>query len=86
MCEKTIPKPFSKTSKSIISHWIITVLYSFVFIVLQVEGNRKILDLSCRPLGFSWNKAFLKNKTIEPEESCKIRVAQTQLIAICFKI
>ena len=34
----------------------------FVFIVCQVEDYQNILKLSCRPLAFTSNKTFLKNK------------------------
>ena len=34
----------------------------FVLIVWQVEGHQNILKLSWRPLAFTSNKAFLKNK------------------------
>ena len=33
-----------------------------VFVMCQVEDYRKILKLSCRPLAFISNKAFLKIK------------------------
>ena len=33
-----------------------------VFIVCQIEGYRNILRLSCRPLAFTSQQAFLKNK------------------------
>ena len=34
----------------------------FVFIVCEVEDNRKWSKLNCRPLAFTSYKAFLKNK------------------------
>ena len=33
----------------------------FAFIVCQVEGYRDILQLSCRPLAFTYYKAFTKD-------------------------
>ena len=52
---EAIPRPFFKKSK------LSSFIY-FVFIVCQVEDYRKWLKLSCRSLGFTSNKAFLKNK------------------------
>ena len=46
--EKLFPDSFSKKSELIIS-----ILYSFVFIVCQFESYRNILKLSCRPLAFT---------------------------------
>ena len=34
----------------------------FVFIVCGVEGYQNITKLRCRPLAYSSNKAFLRNK------------------------
>ena len=57
----TICRPFSKRSKLSISLKQKSYLsYSLFFIVCQVEGYQSTLKLSCRPLGFTWNKAFLK--------------------------
>ena len=55
-----IPRPFSKKSKLSISlDQNFKALYSFVFIVSQVEDYRKWLELSCRPLAVtSYNKDF----------------------------
>ena len=57
---ETIPTPFSKISKFLISldQWSI----QFVFIECQLEGYGNILKLTCRPLAFTSYKASLKNK------------------------
>ena len=36
--------------------------YSLFLLYVKVEGSRKILKLRCRPLAFTSNNAFLKNK------------------------
>ena len=61
---ETFPRPFSKKRTNIehISGSIVQSFLQFVFIVCQVEGYRKILKLSRRPLAFTSYKAFLKNK------------------------
>ena len=60
---ETIHRPFSKKSKLSISLYRCSKVYIyFVFIVWQVEDYRKWLKLSCRPLSFTWYKAFLTNK------------------------
>ena len=59
---ETTARPFSKKSKlSISPDQYFNVLY-FVFIVCQVEDYRKRLKLSCRPLAFTSDRAFLKTK------------------------
>ena len=61
--EETILGTFSKKSKLTLSlDQYSKVLRSLFFIVSLVEGYRYILNLSCRPLGFTSYKAFLKNK------------------------
>ena len=60
--EKLFPDPFLK-NQNWAYLWINSLkLYSFVFIVCQVEGYRNILKLSRRPLAITSYKAFLKNK------------------------
>ena len=54
-----ISRPFSKKRK-LTYLWINGL--KFVFIVCQVECYQSILKLSCRPLAFTSNKAFIKNK------------------------
>ena len=51
--EKLFPDTFLK-DQNWASLWInSSVLYSFLFIVCQVEGHLKILKLSCGPLAFT---------------------------------
>ena len=57
---KTFPRPFSKKSK--LSIFLDQYLAYSDFIVCQVENYRDILNLSCRPLSFTSNKTFKKNK------------------------
>ena len=60
---ETIPRPFSKKSKlSIFLDQHSKVLYSAPLLYVHVEGYQNILKLGCRLLGFTWHKAFLKNK------------------------
>ena len=63
--EETIPRLFFKNSKLSIYldqySKVLRFIY-FVFIVCKVENNRKWLKLRCRPVAFTSNKAFLKNK------------------------
>ena len=62
-CGEIIPRYFSEKSKLSTSLGILSnVSYQFYIIVCQVEGYRKILKLSCRPLGSTSYRAFLKNK------------------------
>ena len=60
---EAIPRPFSRKQKLRISldQYSISFIYIFL-IVCQVEDYRKLLKLSCRPLAFTSNKAFLKKK------------------------
>ena len=55
-----LPRHFSKKSNLSIS--FDRYFIRFVFIVLQAEDYPNILKISCRPLAFTSNKAFLKNK------------------------
>ena len=55
----TILRPFSKKSKLSIGS-LVKCFIQFVLIVYQVEDYRNILKLTCRPLAFTSNKAFLK--------------------------
>ena len=58
---ETIPRPFSKKSKLRISGSI-----AYILIVYQVEGYRKILKLSCRPIDFtSYNTVFKGKRCLE---------------------
>ena len=60
---KTIPRAFFKKSKLSISlYQYCKVLNSLVLNSLVFEGYRKIVKSSCRPLAFTYYKAFLKNK------------------------
>ena len=57
-----LEKSYSKYGGEKIPRSIGLSFIQLVFIVWQVEGYRNILKLSCRPLAFTSNKAFLKNK------------------------
>ena len=59
---ETIPRPFCKNQ-----NWARLSINSlkfirFVFVLCQVEGYRNILKLNCKPLAFTSNNDFLKNK------------------------
>ena len=45
-----------------ISGSIVLSFIQFVFIVCHVDAYQNILKLSCRPLAFALNEAFLQNK------------------------
>ena len=60
---ETIRRAFFKKSKLSISLDVSILKFNtFFFIVCQVEDYRNWLKLSCRPLAFTSNKAFLKRK------------------------
>ena len=62
-CGETSPRPFSEKLKLKISlNQQSKGLILFFFIVCQVEGYENILKLSCRPLAFTSQQTFLKNK------------------------
>ena len=52
---ETIPRPFSKKSKVSMSKVLCSLL---LFVSIYIY----ILELSCRPLGFTSCKTFLKNR------------------------
>ena len=62
MIEKLFPEPFLK-NQNWAYLWInilkFDIFYSYF---CQVDDYRRWLKLSCRPLAFTSNKAFLKNK------------------------
>ena len=61
--ENLFPDPFLK-HQNWVYLWINSLKFSTVLsIVYQAEDYRNILKLSRRPLGFTWYKGFLKNKT-----------------------
>ena len=61
---ETISKTFSKKSKLSISlDQQSNVLYSLFFILCQFEDYQNVLKLSCSPLAFTSNEAFLRNET-----------------------
>ena len=59
---ETIPRPFSKKSKLSISLDQLPKFFTGCFCCTPSWGLSNILKLSCRPLIFSSNKAFLRNK------------------------
>ena len=60
---EAIPRPFSEKSKLIISLDRLSKCSTRLnFILSQVDGYRKLLKLSCRPLTFTSNKALLKKQ------------------------
>ena len=62
-CGETSPRPLSEKLKLSISlNQQFKNFIQFVFIVCQVEGYENILKLSYRPLAFTSQQAFLKNK------------------------
>ena len=56
----------------------------FVFIIWQFEGNRNILNLSCRPLAFTSNKVFLKKNKERPGTSLPASFSAISFEEKCF--
>ena len=63
MVETLFPDPFLE-NQNWEYIWInkVSKVLCIFFIVCQLEDHRKWLKLRCRPLAFTSNKAFLKNK------------------------
>ena len=83
----TIPRTFFK-NQSWAYLWInILKFYIFCFIVWQIEDYQNWLKLSCRPLAFTSNKAFLKNKKrsgTSPPASFSVRFLKKNISLVIF--
>ena len=60
MVEELFPGPFQK-NRNWVYFWINSYM-QFAFVICQVEDYQNILKLSCIPLTFISNKAFIKSK------------------------